>query len=230
MIARWPTCLVLLLMALTAARATADDPASASLDELLGLEAPAQPTSRDSAIEGASADDPGDADLMQRALARMTDAAARLERDAPWPADLATQRLQREAIDSLDALIAQLNRPQPRRDRSGGAGQPGQPGQADIGSRLNAPAASSASAGGAAAGSEAHRGEASPGSVTAPGPAGALEQTDASGRAWGHLPAQIRGELSQGSSDPFSAVYQALTEAYYQRLAQPLEHGAERPR
>ncbi len=203
----------------------ASGPAGASLDELLGIDKPTQSASPDDAAGSMLAGEPGPMDLMQRAVTRMTDAAARLERDASLPADLATQRLQREAIDSLDALIAQLNRPRPQRDRSGGAGA-GQPGQADTGSRQNvSPSAGAATA--VTAGSEAHHGEASPGSVATAGLAGALEQTDASGRAWGHLPAQIRGELSQGSSDPFSAVYQPLTEAYYQRLAQPLEDDAE---
>ena len=41
-----------------------------------------------------------------------------------------------------------------------------------------------------------------------------------SGREWGNLPPRVRDELQQGLSEPFSSIYERLTEQYYQRLAE----------
>lgn len=43
---------------------------------------------------------------------------------------------------------------------------------------------------------------------------------DSARAAWGSLPARVRDMLLQGSDDPFSARYKAMTEAYYRRLAE----------
>lgn len=198
-----------------------------SLDALLGLKEPASAATEDSVMP--ALDHPSSGDLMRRALSRMSAAADRLRPGSAsdagsgevGPVDLATQRLQREALDALDALIAQLNRPSPKRDKSGGASS-GASQQADTGSRANVSPSSADSSGAtraSSAGAQAHSGHASPGAVAGGGADGSLERNDADGKAWGHLPMQVRGELSQGVSDPFSAAYQRLTEAYYQRLA-----------
>lgn len=203
----------------------ADSPPS--LDALLGLDEPAVSSTpaAPATDERQGLVDPPPGDLMQLALSRMTQAARRLDDhaavDTTGEAALATRRLQREALDALDALIAQLGRQTPKRDKSNGSSSSdGQARQADTGSQANAPRM----AGGAATpmsgdAGEGHSGQASPGAVTVSPADGAIEQTGAADRAWGNLPAQVRGQLSQGVSDPFSAVYQRLTEAYYQRLA-----------
>jgi len=38
--------------------------------------------------------------------------------------------------------------------------------------------------------------------------------------SWGNLPTKVRDALQQGASDQFSSLYERLTEAYYQRLAE----------
>jgi len=49
------------------------------------------------------------------------------------------------------------------------------------------------------------------------------------GARWGNLPDHVRDALSQGSSDRYSALYRALTEEYYRRLAEePKPAGAPR--
>ena len=40
------------------------------------------------------------------------------------------------------------------------------------------------------------------------------------GAAWGALPDRLRGALLQGVADQYSALYERLTERYYQRLAE----------
>ncbi len=48
------------------------------------------------------------------------------------------------------------------------------------------------------------------------------------GARWGSLPAHVRDALQQGSSDRYSALYRALTEEYYRRLAEQPSSGAPR--
>lgn len=49
---------------------------------------------------------------------------------------------------------------------------------------------------------------------------GRRDVIDSSSAGWGDLPQRVRERLVEGSSDYFSTLYEALTEAYYRRLAE----------
>jgi hypothetical protein len=49
---------------------------------------------------------------------------------------------------------------------------------------------------------------------------GRRDVIDSSSAGWGELPERVRERLVEGSSDYFSTLYEALTEAYYRRLAE----------
>ncbi|MFG0306968.1 MAG: hypothetical protein ACF8Q5_12230 [Phycisphaerales bacterium JB040] len=181
-----------------------------SLDELLGLVEPGSlppgepATDLERALSGEqAARDPFEAavDLIQRSRTRL---------DTVADAGVATQRLQADALARLDQVIEQARarqqqsqqssssssssssqQPQPDQQRQAQAQQ--QPGQRD------------------------NRGE-----VMAPGLEGVNTgpNIDSAGAAWGALPERLRGALLQGVSDQYSALYERLTERYYQRLAE----------
>lgn len=120
---------------------------------------------------------------------------------------LSTQRLQEDVLKKLDAMIAaakeqknQQSAGSPSSSPEKAPNQPNQPQNSE-----------------SRAGSGENKGQVEP-------PArreGAMNpDVDSAGATWGGLPARVREALSQGQADSYSAIYRALTEAYYRRLAE----------
>jgi hypothetical protein len=145
------------------------------------------------------------AEQFQEAVRLMGQTAERLQtgRDT----GLTTQRLQDDILKKLDGLIDAAKKQQSSSSssssRSESDGQRNQP---------NQPQSTQSQAG-----SGENRSEVDP-------PArrdGAVNpEVDQTGAAWGSLPAHVREALNQGFSDSYSALYRAMTEAYYRRLAE----------
>lgn len=198
-----------------------------SLDELLGTkpETSPNPTTPDELPPELT--DPSRADLdrllkgqeigeaFTEAVRLMSDAADRME--AGKDTGLTTQRVQEDIIRRLDQLLASMQRQQSSSSSSSSSSSQQ---QQDKQSQRNQP--------------NQQRGQKKPGQDqqtnngqgqrTDEGPPrqdGDLRPAlDSARAAWGSLPERIREMLLQGSSDRFSAKYQALTEAYYKRLAE----------
>lgn len=184
-----------------------------SLDELLGLPAPAKPSTRPPAADPAQAElerqlSPDEAAEQFRQAVDLMDQTARRIKES-GDLGLSTQRLQEDAVRKLDMLIKAAEQ-QARQARSRGASsasqrqrdQRQQPGQ-QVGPR------------------ETNRGENRDEMMPPPRQEGPLNpELAARGAAWGALPARVRDALLQGNQDRFSALYQRLTEAYYRRLAE----------
>jgi hypothetical protein len=51
-------------------------------------------------------------------------------------------------------------------------------------------------------------------------PAERQARLDTARAAWGNLPERVRDSLLEGSSDYFSSLYEAMTEAYYKKIAE----------
>ena len=182
-----------------------------TLDELLDITTDAPPPS--DVTDDALDDDPKSdsaqdvAGLFKQVVALMDNASDRLglRRDP----GLTTQRIQQSALAKLDQIIAQA-----KRQKGGGNGKP-QPQNSDRGSAKNAQPTSSPPA---ATGNQPNQGAPTRGQVGRVEPSKTpLKQLRSQ---WGHLPARLRAELLQGLNEPFSPVYQSLTESYFRRLAQ----------
>jgi hypothetical protein len=173
------------------AATTPPDPARANLDRVL------------------SGEEIGEA--FKQAVALMGDAAKRLEGGKDPGLD--TQRVQEDVIRRLDQLLSSLQQQQSSSSSSSSSqgqqdaqGQKSQPSQRKPGSKP---------------GSEQPGGEGNQESQGPPRQEGPLRPgLDSARAAWGALPARVRDMLLQGSEDRFSARYQAMTEAYYRRLAE----------
>jgi hypothetical protein len=178
-----------------------------TLDELLGLEpAPARGDSAgapdpaqaalDRQLTGAQAQD-----RFRLAVELMGESARRLgdARDT----GLGTQRMQESVLRALDELIQS-------QQQGGGQSQQQQQQQQE----QNAPQQPQS----------AQQNAAGDGTRQDEGPAradGALNTPlDSARAAWGALPERLRGALVQGTNDPFSSLYRAMTEQYYRRLAE----------
>ncbi|MCA9287713.1 MAG: hypothetical protein KDA05_03960 [Phycisphaerales bacterium] len=203
-----------------------------SLDELLGLEAPAgeRPGEGDGGADGATilpdALDP-EREALDRLLSReemgqaldqavrlMDDTAARLNdaRDV----GLVTQRLQEDILARLDAVITSAEQQQSSSSSSSSSSQQQQQQQQQ---QANQPGQQNQNDPSGA--SDPSSGE----NTTEARPPGSREGPLAppvgpDGGVWGRLPPRVRDSLVQGSSDVFSSVYRRLTELYYQRLAE----------
>lgn len=197
--------------------ATQDDPPSReepadepTLDELLGITNPAgvseAPTNDDldRELEG------GLAGAFLRAVDLMERASTRLNSDGGT--GIGTQRVQEEAIAALDQLIEaarnQQNQQQQQQQQQQNQQQqqqqaPQQQQQQDQGDMQ-----------------ETQQSTDPQGVQGRPQQGGALGDEAAVGATWGALPPRVREALQQGSSDAYSAVYRAITEAYYRRLAE----------
>ena len=203
--------------------AATGEPASASrqpsLDELLGIPSnwSVAPTDPQTPVESEPLVDPEverrltgqeTADLFEQVLEMMGDASQRLgvKRDP----GIQTQRIQEAAMKKLDQVIAEAEQ---RCAAGGGSGQ--KPKKAESGSARNAGPGRSGPAGQLS--NMPHQGGASPGHVKQVDAARPIEQHR---REWGHLPPRLRDELQQGLGEPYSPLYQSLTEAYFRRLAQ----------
>ena len=180
-----------------------------TLDELLGLKEPGR---------GAAPEDTGDLEdalSPEKASEAFTKAVDLMERasdrlDAARDAGITTQRIQEDALRSLDQIIASAQQQQQSSQSSGGgAGASGSPGSAQPDQRTSASGAS------AAPGTQS--GDAGPrpgsGEVVRSGRARSAAQ-------WGDLPPRLREALTQGLDNPYSRLYKRLTEAYYTRLAE----------
>ena len=149
--------------------------------------------------------DPGGT-LLNQAVHEMRHATNRLgELTDPGPT---TQRLHESIISRLDQLIEEAKKRQSGGGAdSGGSGTPRNTSRTGMGqvtsggSQPSQGQAGSGAAGGAVTGPERN------------GPAGTRS-------SWGHLPQRVRDELQQGLAEPFSPIYQRLTEAYYKTLAE----------
>ncbi len=120
---------------------------------------------------------------------------------------LVTQRLQRDILRTLDQLIASSSEEQSSSSSSSSSSQqqqqqqPSQPQQQQQSQEQ---------------GSDSSQESTPPGAQS-----GDLNPELAANRAaWGALPERTRDALLQGSSEPFSVLYQRLTERYYRRIAE----------
>lgn len=186
----------------------ADEP---TLDELLGITNPAGVSEApinddlDRELEG------GLAGAFLRAVDLMERASTRLNSDGGT--GIGTQRVQEEAIAALDQLIEaarnqqnqqQQQQQQQQQDQQQQQQQaPQQQQQQEQGQEQQQQPTTDP---------QGVRGQAQQG--------GALGDEAAVGATWGALPPRVREALQQGSSDAYSAVYRAITEAYYRRLAE----------
>ena len=187
-----------------------------SLDELLGLPESQRPADR-AERAGLFEDDPTAGELAQklsgeqlsqafvRAVDLMDTAADRLGRGRD--AGLVTQRIQRDILRTLDQLIESSQDQQSGSSSSSSSPQQQpqqQPSQPQERQQSQEP------------GSD-NQGEVNP-PARQDGPLS--PEAVANRAAWGALPERTRDALLQGSGEPFSALYQRLTEQYYRRLAE----------
>ncbi len=199
------------------------------LDDLLGIPSkPSQPAGQEPAPgEGEPAAAPADpaAELdplrqelerrltaaeaehqFREAMRQMGESADRIERAGD--VGLTTQRLHDQIVRRLDVLIK-------RSQQSSSSSSSSE--SSDQRSSAQRQAQPSQPQGPNQAGAGENRG------VVDPPPfegARARGQLDMARAAWGSLPERVRGTLLQGSSDYFSTLYEAMTEAYYKRLAE----------
>ena len=182
------------------------DQGQPTLDQLLNLADPHEAGQPQQLLVDRSAA-PAAGSGLQVAVAEMELASVQLQQNVD--AGIQTQRLQASVLRRLDGLIAEA-RQSPGR---GAAGSRSEPRPTENGSRANLPR-------GEAAGSttgQASNGAFSPGGV---GPQQAAGEAARVGQQWGDLSPRLRRQLTQSMQEPFSQIYQAMTEAYYRRLAQ----------
>lgn len=210
-----------------AAAKPAAKPGGPSLDDLLGL--PSDAGAKDGGAAGAAgsagAADPDRAELdrlltgqeiaeaFEQAVTLMNDASTRL--NEKQDAGIGTQRVQEDIIRKLDLVLDQLQQQQQQSSSSSSSSRRRQQQQ-----QQNVPGRSQQ-----AQQSQQNQGQQASDNrseAMAPGRQdGALNPQLESARAsWGALPERVRELLLQGSSDRFSSKYQAMTEAYYRKLAE----------
>lgn len=185
-----------------------DPPTEPTLDELLGLTEPGvserpDTSDLDRELEG------GVAGTFMRAVDLMDRAARRLNEGQGT--GLATQRVQQEAIAALDQLIEAARRQQQQQQSQQNQQQQQQQQQ------QQAPQQQQQEEGQQQQQQDTTDPQGVQGQAQQGGSAG---EQPAGGATWGALPPRVREALRQGSSDPYSAVYRAMTEAYYRRLAE----------
>ncbi len=198
-------------------------PGGPSLDDLLGL--PSDGGAKEGAAGGAGGADPDRAELdrlltgqeiaeaFEQAVTLMNDASTRL--NEKQDAGIGTQRVQEDIIRKLDLVLDQLQQQQQQSSSSSSSSRRRQQQQ-----QQNVPGRSQQ-----AQQSQQNQGQQASDNrseAMAPGRQdGALNPQLESARAsWGALPERVRELLLQGSSDRFSSKYQAMTEAYYRKLAE----------
>ncbi|MFN7020255.1 MAG: hypothetical protein ACK4WH_02865 [Phycisphaerales bacterium] len=153
-------------------------------------------------------------DAFQEAITLMGDAAKRLETSRDT--GLATQRVQEDVVRRLDQLLASLQRQQSSSSSSSSQSQS----QQDSQQNRNQPNQNQRRPG-QRPGQQSQSGSGDRDWDGPPKQEGALKPAlDSARAAWGSLPARVRDMLLQGSEDPFSASYKAMTEAYYRKLAE----------
>ncbi len=180
-----------------------------TLDELLGITNPGNVSERpdgdlERELEG------GLAGAFLRAVDLMQRATTRLDTDRQT--GLATQRVQEEAIAALDQLIEAARNQQNQQQQQQQQQQQNQQQQ-----QQQAPQQQQQDQ---QQGQQQQQTTDPQGIQGQPQQGGALGDEAAVGATWGALPPRVREALRQGSSDAYSAVYRAITEAYYRRLAE----------
>ena len=185
------------------------------------------------------------ADQFEQAIHEMQTASLRLGgSDGSPDAGLETQRIQEDILKKLDAVLAAAEQQQQKqKSTSSGSssGQPGEPGEgsprpADSGGQNASrpqPGKGDATTPGDNADQPGKEGDdpsaksgegktsnpadnAGPGSTTEPNPHQPLSELRTE---WGNLPPRLRDQVTEGLSEPFSPVYQRITERYYRLLA-----------
>jgi len=152
-------------------------------------------------------------EAFSQAIALMGDAAKRL--DTAKDTGIDTQRVQEDVIRRLDQLLSSL---QQQQSSSSSSSSSSSQSQQDKQQGKNQPSQKKP---GGKQGQQSQPGDGNKESESPPKQEGALRPgLDSARAAWGALPARVRDMLLQGSDDPFSSRYKALTEAYYRRLAE----------
>jgi len=215
----WILAMLLMIGPAMGQEADQQDEELPSLDELLGLEEESDEGAEAAdEMEAPPSDDQAERDLDRelsaaeaaeqfgQAVQLMVDVAERLEGAADT--GIETQRLQQDIIAKLDMLIRSQQQQQQQSSSSSSSQQQGQQQdqQQQQGQQSDPQAANQAGSAG--------------GGADVPLQEGELAGQPASGAAWGRLPARIRDAVVQSQSESFSAMYRALTEAYYRRLAE----------
>lgn len=181
------------------------------LDDLLGIPKPAEERAPDAAdaLKRELEDKLAGRQIAEQfgeAVRLMGQTAERLQ--TAGDVGLATQRLQEDVLKKLDAMIESAKKKEGDPSSSSSS-------QSDSDKRRNQPNQPQGQQNQAGKGD--NRGQVDP-PGRREGPVNpALDQT---GAAWGGLPAHVREALSQGYSDSYSAIYRAMTEEYYRRLAE----------
>jgi hypothetical protein len=176
--------------------------------------------------------DEEDLDDLAKAATESMDLATTLVRDRQ-ETGLGTQRVQRQAVESLDALIdaaTRFSKQQQQQQKKGSQGKSGQrkpsKGQSaeDQAKEPGEPQPAGQQAQAQRSDGQREPGGATGDQVEPPPPedaAMAASGTLVEGRSeWGRLPQRIREIMSQARRDRISAIYQQATEAYYRRLAE----------
>lgn len=196
------------------------------LDDLLGLpKAPARPGAEPPPSEPPPADAPADLNKQElerkltaqemnekfrNAVRQMGESADRIERAGDL--GIVTQRLHEEILRNLDVLIKQSQ------DSSSSSGSSSSSSsQSDEDAKRAAQQKQQKGGQNPEAGPGENRGEAMPPAMTA---AERQARLDTARAAWGNLPERVRDSLLEGSSDYFSSLYEAMTEAYYKKIAE----------
>jgi hypothetical protein len=201
-----------------------------SLDDLLGIEdeppgADTPPGDDAEAIEDAPTSDELELEralsmqearqALVQAAQQMNEATLRLRRTRDT--GVVTQRLHNEIIDKLDVLIKQAEQQQSQSSSSSSSSSSSQSqSQMQQGAQQQGQR------------QQQQQSQTQPGDESSPIDGernmefreGRLDQFDATGAAWGALPERVRERLLESSNDRFSSLYEALTEAYYRKLAE----------
>ncbi len=202
-----------------ASTSPAKRPAQPTLDDLLNLPranpTPAPPA-RAEKPPAATPPDPAAAELQRQlsvgetkelfdqAVDEMDQTATRLS--SSNDTGIVTQRLQESAIRKLETLIDQA-----RKQQSQSKSKQKQQQQQDQQKQQEQKQSSQQSA----PSSDSNTQSIGPGRKD-----GAVGVAPGGSAAWGNLPEHVREALSQGKDDRYSALYKALTEKYYKRLAE----------
>jgi len=181
-----------------------------SLDDLLGIGTEERPGDVDEDLPHRSALDralSGEevSDEFRQAVTEMRDVADLLDAGRPGAQ---AQRLQEDILLKLDKLIDAAQRQQQQQSSSSSSSQ-------------RSPTQNQQRAQEQAQASQTNQGDNRSEMLPPGGREGALnEMLQSESAAWGNLPERVRDALLQGSSDRFSSLYEAMTEAYFRRLAE----------
>jgi len=184
-----------------------------SLDDLLGIETEERPGDVDedlphrSALERALSGEEV-SDEFRQAVTEMRDVADLLDAGRPGAQ---AQRLQEDILLKLDKLIDAAQRQQQQQQQQSSSSSSSQ----------RSPTQNQQRAQEQAQASQTNQGDNRSEMLPPGGREGTLnEMLQSESAAWGNLPQRVRDALLQGSSDRFSSLYEAMTEAYFRRLAE----------